>query len=44
MLGSIKNVDAFKNLVSAQQDQYEEDRINRQAQAMASAINGAINK
>lgn len=38
---AVKNGDDFKNIVSAQQDQFEEDRIAQQAQAMANAISGA---
>lgn len=42
--GAIKNADAFKNMVLAQIDQYEEDRVKQQASEMASAMASVINK
>jgi uncharacterized membrane protein YdbT with pleckstrin-like domain len=41
---AIKNADAFKNMILAQVDQYEEDRVRQQAAEMASAMSAAINK
>jgi len=41
---SIKNADAFKGMIMAQIDQYEEDRIAQQAQQMANAMAGVLNK
>lgn len=38
----IKNADAFKGVVMAQIEQYEEDRVKAQAQEMASAMAAAI--
>lgn len=42
--GAIKNAEAFKNMVLAQIDQYEEDRVKQQASEMASAMATVINK
>ena len=42
--GNIKNGNAFKNLLLAQIDQYEQDKIAEQAKQMASAMASAINK
>lgn len=42
--GNIKNGNAFKNMLLAQIDQYEQDKIAEQAQQMASAMASAINK
>lgn len=41
---AIKRADAFKNMVLAQIDQYEEDRIKQQATEMANAMSAALNK
>ncbi|MGN1061225.1 MAG: PH domain-containing protein [Candidatus Coproplasma sp.] len=41
---AIKNGDSFKNMILAQQDAYEEERIAQQASAMANAVAGAIKK
>ena len=41
---AIKNADSFKNMVLAQIDQYEEDRIKQQAAEMANAMSAALNK
>ncbi len=38
----IKNADAFKGQVMAQVDEFEEERIRQQAEAMASAVAGAV--
>ena len=40
---AVKNPDAFKGMVMAQIDQYEEDKIKQQAAEMASAMAAAIN-
>lgn len=40
--GAIKNGDAFKGMIMAQIDQYEEDRLNQQANKMAQAMASAI--
>ena len=40
--GGIKNANAFKGVVSAQMEQYEEDRVKQQAQEMANAMAAAI--
>lgn len=40
--GYIKKADAFKNLVLAQADQFEEDRMKQQANEMAKAMAGAL--
>ena len=40
---AVKNADAFKGMVMAQIDQYEEDKIKQQAAEMASAMAAAIN-
>lgn len=42
--GAIKNAEAFKRIVMAQVDQFEEDRMKQQADQMAKAMAGAINK
>ena len=42
--GNITNGTAFKNLLLAQIDQYEQDKIAEQAKQMASAMASAINK
>lgn len=42
--GAIKNANAFKNAVSAQMEQYEEDKMKEQASQMAAAMASAINK
>lgn len=39
---AIKNADAFKNMLLAQIDQYEEDRVKQQAAEMASAMASAM--
>ncbi len=39
---AIRNADAFKSMIMAQIDQYEEDRMQQQAALMASAMSGAI--
>ncbi len=39
----IKNADAFKGMILAQVDQYEEDRVKQQAAEMANAMSAAIN-
>lgn len=44
LFGAIKNADAFKNIVMAQVEQYEEDRMMQQAQMMASAMSGTAPK
>ncbi len=41
---AIKNADAFKNMLLAQIDQYEEDRVKQQAAEMASAMSAAMKK
>ena len=41
--GAIKNADAFKGMIMAQMEQFEEDRLAQQAQQMAGAMAGAIN-
>ncbi len=38
----IKNADAFKGVIMAQVEQYEEDRVKAQAQEMANAMAAAI--
>lgn len=40
----IKNGAKFKGMIMGQIDQYEEDRIAQQAQQMASAMSGVLNK
>lgn len=40
---AVKNADAFKGMVLAQIDQYEEDRVKQQAAEMANAMSAAIN-
>ncbi len=42
--GYVKNADAFKSQLMGQVDQFEEDRIKQQADEMARAMAGAINK
>ncbi len=42
--GAIKNADAFKGMIMAQIDQFEEDRLAQQANQMAQAMAGALNK
>lgn len=42
--GAVKNGDAFKGMLMAQIDQYEEDRVKQQAAEMASAMAAALNK
>ncbi len=42
--GAIKNVDAFKGAVMAQIDQFEEDRMQQQADLMAKSMASVINK
>lgn len=44
VFGAIKNADAFKGMLMAQIDQFEEDRLAQQANQMAQAMAGAINK
>lgn len=39
---AIKNADAFKRMLMAQIDQYEEDRVKQQAAEMASAMSAAL--
>ncbi len=41
---AIKNPDAFKGTIMAQIDQFEEDRMKQQAEEMAKAMAGVINK
>ena len=41
---AVKNAEAFKGMVSAQIDQFEEDRLPQQANQMAQAMAGAINR
>lgn len=41
---AIKNAEAFKGMLMGQIDQYEEDKIAQQAQQMAQAMAGVINK
>ena len=40
--GCIKNAEAFKKMLMAQIDQYEEDRVKQQAAEMASAMSAAL--
>ncbi len=40
---AIKNADAFKGMILAQIDQYEEDRVKQQAAEMANAMSVALN-
>ena len=40
---AVKNADAFKGMLMAQIDQYEEDKIKQQAEEMAKAMASAIN-
>lgn len=40
---AIKNGNQFKNMVTAQIDQYEEDRIKQQADEMAKSMAGVLN-
>lgn len=40
---AVKNAEAFKGMVMAQIDQFEEDRMAQQANQMAQAMAGAIN-
>lgn len=42
--GAIKNVNAFKGILMAQIDQFEEDRLKQQADQMARAMSSAIGK
>lgn len=42
--GAIKNPEAFKSMLMAQIDQFEEDRLAQQANQMAQAMASAINK
>ena len=42
--GAIKHANDFKSILMAQIDQFEEDRLNQQAEKMASAMAGAINR
>lgn len=42
--GAIKNADAFKRMIMSQIDQFEEDRLKQQADQMAHAMAGAINR
>ena len=41
--GAVKNADAFKGMIMAQIDQYEEDRVKQQAAEMANAMSAALN-
>ena len=41
---AIKNAEAFKGMLMAQIDQFEEDRLKQQASQMAQAMASAINK
>ena len=41
---AIKNAEAFKGMLMAQIDQFEEDRLKQQANQMAQAMASAINK
>ena len=40
----IKNADAFKRMIMAQIDQYEEDRVKQQAEEMAKSMASVLNK
>lgn len=40
---AVKNADAFKGMLMAQIDQYEEDRVKQQAAEMANAMSAAMN-
>ncbi len=42
--GMIKNADAFKSQLMAQVDQFQEDKLQLQAEKMAAAMSGVINK
>ena len=42
--GGIKNAEAFKGMVMAQVEEYEEDRVKQQAAEMANAMANALNK
>ena len=42
--GAIKHADAFKNMLMAQIDQFDEDRMTQQADQMAQAMAGVINR
>ena len=44
MFHGISHADAFKGMVMAQIDQYEEDRVKQQADEMANAMAGVLNK
>ena len=44
LFGAIKNADAFKKVIMSQIDQFEEDRLKQQADQMAQAMAGAINR
>lgn len=44
VFSAIKNANAFKNMILAQIDQYEEDRVKQQASEMANAMAAALNK
>ena len=40
----VKNADAFKRMLMAQVDQYEEDRVKQQAEEMAKSMASVLNK
>ena len=40
--GCVKNAEAFKGMIMAQIDQYEEDRVKQQAAEMAQAMSAAL--
>lgn len=42
--GGVDHPDAFKGMLMAQIDQYEEDRVKQQAAEMANAMAGVLNK
>lgn len=44
VFNAIKNTDAFKNMIMAQIDRYEEDQAKRQAAEMANAMASMVNK
>lgn len=41
--GAIKNGNAFKNMITSQVDQFEEDRVKQQANEMAKSMAGVLN-
>ena len=42
VFGAVKNAEAFKGMIMAQIDQYEEDRVKQQAAEMAQAMSAAL--